>query len=146
MPARLKEDDDTFSNLDGGVAVAQVGSGRRILIVEDDEEVGSVFQMALQHCGYDVSVVGTATDAVNVITYNRPDAIVLDLMLPDMSGLDVLYYMSKNQLEPVPTVVVSGATGGYKMNQALQAGAQRFLGKPVTIEDLMKAVHEAVAV
>ena len=122
------------------------GSGKRILIIEDDMDVGNVFRMALEYAGYKVTVVNDVTKALGFVFQGMPDAIVLDLMLPDLNGLDLVHYVRKQKTEHhVPLLVVSGAIGGFQMNQALTAGADVFLGKPVAVEELVKAVGNAIA-
>ena len=122
------------------------GSGKRVLIIEDDQDVGNVFRMALEFSGYKVMVVNDVTKALGVVFQGMPDAIVLDLMLPDMNGLDLVRYVRKQKtVRHVPLLVVSGAIGGYQMNQALAAGADAFFGKPVAVEELIQAVGSAMA-
>ncbi len=122
------------------------GSGKRILIIEDDMDVGNVFRMALEFAGYKVTVVNDVTKALGVVFQGMPDAIVLDLMLPDLNGLDLVHYVRKQKTpHHVALLVVSGAIGGFQMNQALAAGADAFLGKPVAVEELVKAVGTAIA-
>ena len=122
------------------------GSGKRVLIIEDDADVGNVFRMALEFAGYKVTVVNDVTKALGVVFQGMPDAIVLDLMLPDLNGLDLVHYVRKQKTpNRVPLLVVSGAIGGFQMNQALAAGADAFLGKPVSVEELVKAVGTAIA-
>lgn len=127
------------------VNIPRVGKGQHILVVEDDKEVGSVFRMALELGGYKVTLVDTVTKALNIVFQIMPDAIVMDLMLPDMNGIDLLHYLKKQTIpRRIPILVVSGATGGFQMNQALEAGAERFLGKPVAVDKLVGAVSEVL--
>jgi CheY-like chemotaxis protein len=127
--------------------ILSTGKGQHILVIEDDKDVGVVFRMALEKAGFVVTVVENVTKALGVVFQKMPDAIVLDLMLPDMNGLDLVRYVRKQHQQPrVPMLVVSGATGGFQMNQALEAGADAFLGKPVAVEELVKAVSSAVTV
>ncbi len=122
------------------------GSGKRVLIIEADMDVGNVFRMALEFAGYKVTVVNDVTKALGFVFQGMPDAIVLDLMLPDLNGLDLVHYVRKQKTAyRVPLLVVSGAIGGFQMNQALAAGADVFLGKPVAVEELVKAVGTAIA-
>lgn len=117
-----------------------MGHGEHVLIVEDDADVAAVFGMILEHAGYRVSIMNNAVSALGFISQKLPDAIVLDLMLPDMNGMDLLHYVRKKQgNRHVPLVVVSGATGGFQMNEALKAGADMFLGKPVGVDELVQA-------
>jgi CheY-like chemotaxis protein len=125
--------------------IPRTGKGEHILVVEDDKEVGSVFRMALELAGYKATLVDTVTKALTSVFQMVPDAIVLDLMLPDMNGLDLLQYLKKQTLpRRIPIVVVSGATGGFQMNQAMEAGAERFLGKPVAVEKLVQTVSDVL--
>jgi CheY-like chemotaxis protein len=122
-------------------SIPKLGSGQQVLIVEDDTDVASVFSMILEQAGYRVTVLNTVVAALGFVTQKLPDAIVLDLLLPDMNGLDLVRYIRKNELpgQHLPLVVVSGATGGFQMNQVLKAGADMFLGKPVGVDELMRA-------
>jgi len=123
------------------------GNGKRILVIEDDNDVGNVFRMALEYAGYKVLLVNDVTKALGVVFQGMPDAIILDLMLPDMNGLDLVRYVRKQKTQKhIPMLVVSGAIGGFQMNQALAAGADAFLGKPVAVEELVQAVANAVKV
>lgn len=117
-----------------------LGSGQRVLIVEDDADVAAVFGMILEQAGFQVLVVNNATSALGAITTSLPQAIVIDLMLPDMNGLDLVHYLRRSASgATVPLVVVSGQTGGFQMNQALKAGANVFLGKPIGVSELIGA-------
>lgn len=120
--------------------IPQIGAGRHVLIVEDDADVATVFGMILEQADFRVTIVNNAVTALGLVTRKLPDAIVLDLMLPDMSGLDLARYVRKQeQGAHVAVLVVSGATGGFQMNQALKAGADMFLGKPVGVDELVNA-------
>jgi DNA-binding response OmpR family regulator len=121
------------------------GNGKRVLVIEDDHDVGNVFRMALEYAGYKVLLVNDVTKALGVVFQGMPDAIILDLMLPDMNGLDLVRYVRKQKTpKHIPMLVVSGAIGGFQMNQALAAGADAFMGKPVAVEELVQAVGNAV--
>jgi CheY-like chemotaxis protein len=126
-------------------AIPVLGSGQHILIVEDDSDVGKVFDMTLAHAGFRVTVVGNAVAALGLITHEMPDAIILDLMLPDMNGLDLVRYVRKQDSgQDVPMIVCSGSTGGFHANQAKDAGANMFLGKPISVEELVRAIGSLI--
>jgi CheY-like chemotaxis protein len=127
------------------VELSAAGSGERILIIEDDADVGAVFEFALQKAGYQVTLVPTVARGLGVIFQQMPDAIILDLLLPDMNGLDLVRYVRKQKTaKHVPMLVVSSATAGFQMQQALDAGADMFIGKPLAVEELLKAVAETL--
>ena len=125
--------------------VPRIAHGETALIVENDPDVAKVFHMALRHAGFDVTVVENAASAIAYVSHQFPNLLVLELMLPDMNGLDLLRYIRKQPDNAKTRVVVcSGATGGFQMHQAMEAGAQLFLGKPVSVEDLLKAATKVL--
>ena len=117
------------------------GKGRRVLIVEDDRDVASVFRHALELNGYDVTLVNDATKALGSLMQTAPHAVILDLLLPDMNGLDLVRYLRRQKdYSQIPVMVISGATAGYQMGKALEAGVDVFLGKPVSVEEFVYSV------
>ena len=126
--------------------IPEMGKGQQVLIVEDDKDVASVFGMILKQAGFEVEVVNTGEAALNILSEKLPGALVLDLMLPDMNGLDLARYVRKHEApgQHVPVIVVSGATAGFQMNKALEAGADQFLGKPVGVDELLAVFTELV--
>jgi CheY-like chemotaxis protein len=131
--------------LAGMALPVMTGDGKHVLIIEDDHDTGNVFRSALEQAGYKVALVNDVTKALGVVFQGMPDAIILDWMLPDMNGLDLVRYVRKQKTSRhVPMLVVSGAQGGYQMNQALAAGADKFLGKPIAVEELVQAVGNAI--
>lgn len=122
------------------------GNGKRVLVLEDDLDVGNVFRMALECAGYTVMLVPDVTKALGVVFQGMPDAIVLDMMASDMNGLDLVHYVRKQKTaKRVPTLVVSSAVGGFHASQAYAAGADTFMGKPVAVEELVRTVGNAIS-
>ena len=107
----------------------------RVLIVEDQVDLGDVFRDFLLELGHHPVVVHTAEAALATLETERLDAILLDVQLPGMSGLDFL------QLRPVralgvPIVAVSGVVSESQARECLKLGAADFMGKPVQLERL----------
>jgi len=107
----------------------------RVLVVEDEEPLGEVFRDLLAEMGHDAIVVRSAEAALGTLERERPDAIILDINLPGMSGLDFL------QLRPVreaglPIVAISGVATEGQARECLQLGALDFVGKPVPLDRL----------
>jgi CheY-like chemotaxis protein len=127
------------------IARNMVGKGERILIIEEDENVGAVFEQSLQRAGYHATRVSTVARGLALIFEQMPDLIILDWLLPDMNGLDLVRYVRKQKTpKRVALIVVSSATAGYQMQQALNAGADMFLGKPLAVEELIKSVGKTL--
>jgi DNA-binding response OmpR family regulator len=107
----------------------------RVLVVEDQVDLGEVFREFLVELGHHPLVVHTAEAALASIQTERLDAILLDVQLPGMSGLDFL------QLRPVralgvPVVAVSGVANEIQARECLRLGAADFMSKPVQLERL----------
>ena len=107
----------------------------KILIVEDEVQVGEVFRDLLLELGHEPVLVRSAEGAVGLLQKSRLDAILLDMKLPGMSGIDFL------QLRPVresgvPVVVMSGVATETEARECLRLGAVDFLDKPVPLERL----------
>ncbi|PYO16376.1 MAG: hypothetical protein DMD75_01065 [Candidatus Rokuibacteriota bacterium] len=107
----------------------------RVLVVEDQVDLGDVFRDFLVELGHHPLVVHTAEAALSRLQTERPDAILLDVQLPGMSGLDFL------QLRPVralgvPIVAVSGVVNESQARECLKLGAADFMGKPVQLDRL----------
>lgn len=122
------------------------GAGRRVLIVENDADVGNVFKSALEGAGFQATLVTDVTKGLGYVFQSMPDAIILDMMLPDMNGLDLVRYVRRQKTaQPVPVIVIGGgSTGGYQLGQAIEAGADATLNKPVDIAKLLEAIGTAV--
>jgi CheY-like chemotaxis protein len=125
-------------------AAVRRGSGQRVLIVEHDQDVGSVFRSALAEAGYIPILTTDVTKGLGVLFQSMPDAIILDMMLPEMNGLDLLHYVRRQKAAHLPVLVIDhGSAGGYQMSQAMGAGADVILSKPVAVKTLLEALAGA---
>jgi CheY-like chemotaxis protein len=114
----------------------------RVLVVEDEVEVGAVLRDMLAELGHEPMLVRSAEGALGLLPKARLDAIVLDIQLPGMSGLDFL------QLRPVresgvPVVAMSGVATETEARESLRLGALDFLDKPVPL-DRLRAVLASI--
>lgn len=117
-----------------------------VLIVEDHIEVAQLFAMILQKRGYDTKVSRDATSALRYLQKNRPDAIILDLMLPGMDGTEVCRYIRREaSLDKSAIVIVSANRNPGTERAAFDAGADVFISKPVNAEELAKTVATFIA-
>jgi two-component system, NtrC family, response regulator AtoC len=117
----------------------------RILVAEDELEVRRYLQMALKCLGYGVEL---AQDGDEVLACLRAspgefDAVLLDVIMPNRDGFDTLYEIRKFDAD-LPVIMISGVTAPLKIVSAMKSGATDFLGKPVTHEDLQKAIANAL--
>lgn len=142
VPAR--QDTDDSSIMKQGLNIPRVGAGQHVMIVADDPDVSAVFQLSLARAGYRVSSARLADTAVRELSERLPALVVIDMSMPDESGLDLVRFIRKSISQQLPVVVTSGATAGYHQSKALAAGANSFLGKPVSVQELVKTVAQTV--
>jgi PAS domain S-box-containing protein len=115
---------------------------RTILVVDDDRDAADVTKRQLEGSGYRVVVMGRGRAASEWVEENRPDLILLDLILPDMGGLDVLRDLKKNDVtSDIPIIVQSIVPDD---GTAWDLGAVGYLTKPVGRDDLMHNVEQAL--
>ncbi len=107
----------------------------KILIVEDDSGISDFVKAELDHEGFETTVAADGRVALEVFESFNPDLILLDVMLPGLSGLEVLRRIRKTSAVPVIMVTARGET--YDRVNGLNAGADDYLPKPFEIEELL---------
>jgi DNA-binding response OmpR family regulator len=111
----------------------------RVLVVEDESDLGDVFRDFLLELGHQPLVVRSAEAALGQLHTERPDAIILDIHLPGMSGLDFLQLRPVRELG-VPIVAVSGVATESQARECLHLGAADFVSKPIPLDRLSEVL------
>ncbi|HEX2907674.1 MAG TPA: response regulator transcription factor [Phototrophicaceae bacterium] len=111
---------------------------KQILIVEDDEDTAEVVSTLLNEAGYDTLAVDRGEIALYQINQNLPDLVLLDLNLPDIHGLEVLKQVRSQSF--LPMIVLSGYGRERDKVTALEAGADDYMAKPFSPEELIARV------
>ncbi len=118
-----------------------------VLIIEDEKEAAELFAEMMRVSGYRVSLATSSQEGLAQMRQHTPDVVILDLMMPDFSGLDVLRAMRREKtLARVPVVIVSAKGTPADVKAGLQAGARVYLTKPVGFLELKEAVQQALQV
>ncbi|GAA1714248.1 response regulator [Isoptericola hypogeus] len=117
-------------------------TGNRVLVVDDDAGLARALAINLRAHGWDVTVAGTGAAALDAASSAHPDVIVLDLGLPDVSGLDVI--AGVRGWSAVPIVVLSARQLGEDKVDALDAGADDYVTKPFAMNELLARLRAAV--
>ncbi|GGX21710.1 DNA-binding response regulator [Streptomyces malachitofuscus] len=118
----------------------------RVLLIEDDPAVQKGVTLALRRRGHEVEVAGSGETGLLALERRRPDLVLLDLMLPRMSGLEVCRRIRENQ--QLPVIILSARGDEIDVIVGLEAGADDYIVKPAGPEILaarMKAVLRRVA-
>jgi DNA-binding response OmpR family regulator len=114
-------------------------SGARILIVDDEPAVLRTLRANLIARGYQVTAVGTGEEALREFTAQHPDLVILDLMLPGLSGIEVSEAIRAQS--GVPILVLSARGEEQTKVRALDLGADDYLTKPFGIDELLARVR-----
>lgn len=114
-----------------------------LLMVEDTASVAVLYRSYLTPLGIDINIVGTGREAIESLTFRTPDLILLDLRLPDMTGMDVLYAVKQTHPE-VPIIFMTAHGSIDTAVEAMRHGAQDFLIKPCEADRLRVTVNNAI--
>jgi DNA-binding response OmpR family regulator len=113
---------------------------KKILWVEDDKLIGTILSKKIVSSGFELFHAKNGEEALDIVTRETPDAIVVDLLLPGMSGFDILQQMQMNERSKnIPTMVLSNLSKPSDIEKAKLLGAKKFLVKAATSLDQIVA-------
>jgi len=112
----------------------------KILVVEDEYKLAGFIQKGLQQAGYTVQLSSTGTDALGKAASETFDLILLDLMLPGMTGIEVLKNLRAYKIA-VPVIIISALSGTSQVVEALDLGAVDYIKKPFEWEELLARIR-----
>jgi two-component system, OmpR family, KDP operon response regulator KdpE len=110
-------------------------SGARVLVVDDERQILRALQTSLRGAGYEVETAETAERALAAAAMRPPEAVILDLVLPDGTGTDVVREL--RTWSSAPVIVLSAVGDEREKVEALNAGADDYVTKPVGIDELI---------
>jgi DNA-binding response OmpR family regulator len=118
---------------------------QKVVIVEDEPDAADLFAEMMRLSGYQVVKSHNSAFAMSIIRAETPDVVILDLMMPDISGMEVLQYMRREPgLRNIPVVIVSAKGLPSDIQAGLEAGASAYLTKPVGIGKLRETVKSVI--
>ncbi len=120
---------------------------KTVIIVEDEPDTAEMFAEMVRLIGLQVIKSHGGVRAIDLIAEKKPSAVLLDIMMPDVSGLEVLRYIHRDpRLSHIPVIIVSAKGLPSDIKTGLDAGASFYLTKPVSFADLKRALEEAVQI
>jgi two-component system, OmpR family, KDP operon response regulator KdpE len=114
----------------------------RILVIEDHAELQRALLISLRARQYDVMVARTGREGLALVASRPPDAVILDLGLPDFGGTDFIFELRRWYLRPI--IVMSGRTSPGDKIGALDAGADDYVTKPFAMDELLARLRAAL--
>ena len=112
---------------------------RRILIVDDEERMVRFIRLNLEHDGFQVFEAFNGTEAINKIRSNLPDLVLLDVMMPDMDGFEVLRIV--REVSRVPVIMLTAKGEEEDRVRGLEMGADDYITKPFSPRELVSRVR-----
>ncbi|MGZ8901120.1 MAG: response regulator transcription factor [Limisphaerales bacterium] len=120
-------------------------SQKTVLIIEDEEDAAELFAEMMRVSGFHVLKTSISAPAIAMMIASKPDVVILDIMMPEISGLDILHQMRRDPaLSSIPVVVVSAKSMPADIKNGMEAGASTYLTKPVGFLELKEAVERAI--
>ncbi len=150
MPDKLnnifKKGGSNRDNKSGAVGEGWDSMGRKVLLIEDEANIAEAIRFLLSREGWQVRVHADGADAVQVIRDMAPDLVILDVMLPGKSGMDVLQELRSTEvMKALPVLMLTARGQSRDREMAERAGASRFMTKPFSNAEVLTAVRDLVA-
>src|SRR5947209_14902099 len=116
--------------------------GPLVLVVDDEAQIVRGLKVILRREGYEIEAAETKAEALNAVSVRPPDAMVLDLVLPDGSGVDVC--ADVRRWSSLPIIVLSAVGDEREKVRALDAGADDYITKPFGTDELLARLRAAL--
>jgi DNA-binding response OmpR family regulator len=113
-----------------------------ILVVDDNEDSTRIIETVLQNSGYEVRVARTGKEALEAVSHAPPEAILLDIMMPEMSGIEVLERLrSAPSSARIPVILLTAKSQDEDVISGYQYGADYYITKPFTPKQLIYGIR-----
>ncbi|GAB4450800.1 MAG: response regulator [Anaerolineales bacterium] len=118
---------------------------KTVFIIEDEEDAAELFAEMMRISGFRVLKTSRSEPAIAMMSADRPDLVLLDIMMPEISGLDILRQMRRDpNLANIPVIVVTAKGMPTDIKNGMEAGASTYLTKPVGFLELKEAVERVL--
>jgi two-component system, cell cycle response regulator DivK len=115
---------------------------KRILIVEDNKFDGRLLKDILESRGYEILLTGDGARAIDLAFVSLPDLILMDIQLPDISGLEVTRRLrGDKRSRRIPIIAVTAFAMGWHEREALDSGCDAYISKPIAMQGLLSTVE-----
>jgi DNA-binding NtrC family response regulator len=114
---------------------------KRILIAEDDQDIRNILTMILEGEGYEIIQAENGDEALKTIRTQHIDLLLLDIKMPKLSGIDVLYYMHKEGYK-IPVIILTAYSQAKEDPEVKQENVLAFLVKPISFNELKSKIKD----
>ena len=142
--ARLEEE-TLFVPTEEGRTEKTLKARKNLLVVEDDEETREYLRKLLRG-KYNVTVCANGKEAWPVVSTTLPDAVITDLVMPEMNGRELCVKIRQNpSTNHIPVIVLTGQDSEKEQEEASESGADKFLSKPVSVSLLLSSIAQVIS-
>lgn len=121
-------------------------ASKRILIVEDEDAMARVLQSKFEHNGFEAHRVNNGREALEHLTTDKEDVILMDILMPEADGFTVLHELPKTQNRSTPVFILSNIVDDSALDRAKELGARDcFLKARTSLRDLVERVQTEIA-
>ncbi len=115
----------------------------QIVVIDDDQQIRRMLGFILERAGYETDLIGDPKEGLAALKNNKPDLLVLDVMMPLMSGHDVLREIRSDEtIADLPVVILSARAQDVDRNTALGMGADAYLSKPIEQDEILSVIGD----
>lgn len=119
---------------------------KRILLIEDENRILVVLQKRLESAGYEVLTATDGKMGFNKARTEKPDLILLDLILPEMDGYQICNFLKRDKrFQHIPIIILTARSQEKDMEEAKKAGADAYFTKPFNYEELLAKIAELLS-
>lgn len=115
---------------------------KTILLVEDDPTLRELVSMVLELDGYKVIITHNGKEAIDYLTDHNVDVVILDLFMPVLDGVHVLYWIRVTKAFDMPVIVMTAETDDITQQSIMAAGANAFLKKPLDVSKITQTIDD----
>lgn len=117
-----------------------------VLLVDDSATNNLLLQVVFDQNGFNVETASSGKDAIKILAKKRVDAVLLDLMMPQMSGFEVLTAIKSNpETAKIPVLIVSADSEKADEEKAIEMGAEHYFEKPLQLNEIVEKVKSILA-
>ena len=114
---------------------------KKILVVDDSSSNVLLLQSFLEDEGFEIQIANTGKDAITLATTFKPDMILLDLMMPGLSGIDVMDSIDAS----IPVIMISANKDQHLVDEAKRHGIKSYIQKPIDFDEIIAEIEKYIA-
>lgn len=123
-----------------------MSTNKTILVIDDDEAMLEMIKQSLKKNGFEAITAGSGHEGLQIATEKKPDAIILDWMMPEMDGNKVLRILNgDNELKNIPVMMLTAKDEINNISESLTLGAKEYIVKPFDLENMILRLRNMIA-